>query len=239
LNADAPKFNDDFSNYFVISNLPKAEEAKVDKLKGILTKALTAKHFKVANEDIDMPLDVETQKTEGVAFVKMSNEDNARIGVAIFNGYKMTKKNIFVACLMSEFNKLMETSNAAEHKQLPTMKDLRSNILETKFDQYMYQCGKTVHVNNFSASSAQNKGDANQVTIIENASDKKVFWSPLGTYLIIIKADRVVFMGGSGNMREIITLAQSKADKVIMSPCERYVLTYSPQADVCFTVWNF
>lgn len=61
----------------------------------------------------------------------------------------------------------------------------------------------------------------------------------MGTYLIIVKADRVVFMGGAGQMREIITLNQSKTEKVIMSPCERYVLTYSPGADVCFTVWNF
>lgn len=24
-----------------------------------------------------------------------------------------------------------------------------------------------------------------------------------------------------------------------MSPCEKYVLTFSPKGDVCFTVWNF
>jgi hypothetical protein len=153
-NADAPKFNDDFSNYFVISNLPKTEESKVDKLKGILIKALSAKHYKMNSEDIEMPINEETQKTDGVAFVKITNEDNARIGVAIFDGYKMTKKNIFVACLMSEFNKLMETEDSVEVKQLPTLKDLRCNILETKSEQYMYQCGKNVWVNNFSASSA-------------------------------------------------------------------------------------
>jgi hypothetical protein len=33
LREDAPKFNADFSNFFVINNLPITEEAKVDKLK--------------------------------------------------------------------------------------------------------------------------------------------------------------------------------------------------------------
>lgn len=40
-------------------------------------------------------------------------------------------------------------------------------------------------------------------------------------------------------MIPIITLPQAKVQHVNMSPCERYVLTYSPMADVAFTVWNF
>ena len=50
----------------------------------------------------------------------------------------------------------------------------------------------------------------------------------MGTYLIVIKADKIVFMGGAGNMREIITLSTAKVTAVTMSPCERYVMTYSP-----------
>ena len=33
---DAPKFNDDFSNYFVINNLPKTNEAKIAKLVSLI-----------------------------------------------------------------------------------------------------------------------------------------------------------------------------------------------------------
>jgi hypothetical protein len=49
----------------------------------------------------------------------------------------------------------------------------------------------------------------------------------------------VVFLGGGGSMRPIITLKLNKCHTVMMSPCERYVLTYSPTSDTCFTVWNF
>lgn len=45
-------------------------------------------------------------------------------------------------------------------------------------------------------------------------------------------------MGGE-NMAPIITIPQSKVTHVMMSPCERYVLTYSPKGDSQFTVWNF
>lgn len=93
-------------------------------------------------------------------------------------------------------------------------------------------------VNYFSATSSQNKQDENTVTVLEQATDRAATWSPKGTYLIIIKADKVVFYGG-GNMRIIITLKISKVHHVSMSPCERYVLTYSPMGDTAFTFWNF
>jgi len=40
-------------------------------------------------------------------------------------------------------------------------------------------------------------------------------------------------------MVPIITLPQTKVKDVRMSPCEKYVLTFSPMANVAFTVWNF
>ena len=47
-----------------------------------------------------------------------------------------------------------------------------------------------------------------------------------------------MFLGGE-NMTPIITIPQGKVLHVEMSPCERYVLLYSPMADVPFVVWNF
>ena len=40
-------------------------------------------------------------------------------------------------------------------------------------------------------------------------------------------------------MTPIIVLPQNKVDFVSMSPCEKYVLTWSPRGEVGFTVWNF
>ena len=54
----------------------------------------------------------------------------------------------------------------------------------------------------------------------------------------MIKPDKVIFLGGK-DMTPIIVLPKHKVISVKMSPCERYVLTYSPMGDTCFTVWNF
>jgi len=56
--------------------------------------------------------------------------------------------------------------------------------------------------------------------------------------LIVIKPDKVIFLGGK-EISPIIVLPQQKVHCVKMSPCEKYVLTYSPLAEVGFTVWNF
>ena len=105
---DAPKMNDDFSNYFVINNLPKCKEDKIGKLVTLIETSIKKKNLKVTSEDIEIPINPETQETDGVAFVKMSNEENARIGVSIFDGFKLTKNNIFASCLLPEFEKIMQ-----------------------------------------------------------------------------------------------------------------------------------
>ena len=111
---DAPKLNDDFSNYFVINNLPKCKEDKVPKLVTLIESSLKKKNIKVTPEDIDIPINPTTEETDGVAFVKLSNEENARIGVSIFDGFKLTKNNIFAACLLPEFEKIMQTTEKFE-----------------------------------------------------------------------------------------------------------------------------
>lgn len=40
-------------------------------------------------------------------------------------------------------------------------------------------------------------------------------------------------------MAPIISLPQQKVISVKMSPCEKYVVTFSPMAEIGFTVWNF
>lgn len=68
---DAPKMNDDFSNYFVINNLPKCKEEKIPKLVALIEKAIKGKNLKIEDGDIDIPINPDTNETDGVAFIKM------------------------------------------------------------------------------------------------------------------------------------------------------------------------
>ena len=60
LNANAPKLDEDFSNYFVINNLPKCEEKKVAKLKDLIIKASGKQNLTVKEENIDISIDPAT-----------------------------------------------------------------------------------------------------------------------------------------------------------------------------------
>jgi hypothetical protein len=58
--GDAPKMNDDFSNYFVINNLPKCKEDKLPKLITLIETSLKKKNLKVDPADIDIPINPAT-----------------------------------------------------------------------------------------------------------------------------------------------------------------------------------
>lgn len=118
------------------------------------------------------------------------------------------------------------------------LQSLRAPIFDVRREQYLYKAGKNIHINKFDRTQASNGQKDESLAVFESTPESKPCWSPKGTYLIMIKADKVLFLGGE-NMVPIITIPQAKVTHVEMSPCERYVLTYAPKGDVAFTIWNF
>jgi len=58
-----------------VNNLPKCKMEKLPKLTTLLESTLKKKNLKINTEDIEMPINPETQETDGVAFIKMANEE--------------------------------------------------------------------------------------------------------------------------------------------------------------------
>ena len=113
LQPDAPKLDDDFSNYFIINGLPiikKEEEAKIDKLKGYIKKQLGENGIQVEFDDMDISFDEAKKQTYGTAFLKMRSEEEARLGATIMLGKKLGKSITLVTCLFSEFEQMMSDS---------------------------------------------------------------------------------------------------------------------------------
>ena len=99
----------------------------------------------------------------------------------------------------------MLTSDSVEEAAASySLIDLRDPLLDTKREQFLFQIGKDVHLK--WQSSNQGEGE---MSVIPHTlqSDKNVQWSPKGTYLIIIKHDKVEFHGGK-KMNPIITLPE-------------------------------
>jgi hypothetical protein len=96
LRTDAPKLDEDFSKYFLINNLPRCDEAKSKKLISLLTKLYQKKDYNIDESSIHMPLNDEGM-TEGVAFILAQNEEKAKLGAAILNGYQLDRNHLLSA----------------------------------------------------------------------------------------------------------------------------------------------
>jgi hypothetical protein len=73
----------------------------------------------------------------------------------------------------------------------------------------MFKSGKNIHINIFDRNQAVNGQKDEQLAVFDSTVDTKPCWSPKGTYLILIKADKVLFLGGE-KMVPIITIPQAK-----------------------------
>lgn len=82
-------------------------------------------------------------------------------------------------------------------------KDLRAPVFDIKHEQYFYKHGNNLQIDYFSPT--QNPLESNTLLSLPKATDKPLSWSPQGTYLIQIKPDKVVFLGGQ-QMTPIIVL---------------------------------
>ena len=141
----------------------------------MIIKTTTKQNLNVTEENIEVPIDDNTNQTYGVAFIKMNNEENARIGAALFDNFKLTKNNIFATCLMPEFERIMQTSEQFELPEAAAdLRDLHAPIFDLKREQYFYSNGKNVVINKFDKQRAQNgQADENVITL-EGAAEKPV-----------------------------------------------------------------
>lgn len=144
--ADAPKLDEDFSKYFLINNLPKCNEAKSKKLIELLIKLYQKKNYTIDPERITMPFDAEGN-TEGVAFIQVNSEEQAKLGAAIINNHQLDKNHLLSACQINEFEKIMQTSDSVEETAASySLMDLRDPLLDTKHEHFLYQLNKEVHI---------------------------------------------------------------------------------------------
>ena len=141
-NEDAPKLNEDFSNIFIISNLPKAEAEKLPKLKSVIMKIFTKKGADYITEDmIDIPMAGE--KSAGCAIVKVETTTQARLASEGINGFAMTKKNTLTAATWSEFERIIKIpDNSFSLLKFASLEDLKSYLLNPCSTEYLVQQGQ-------------------------------------------------------------------------------------------------
>lgn len=175
----------------------------------------------------------------------MKTEEDAKIIAGIYNGFKLDKKHTFSCCIFPEYEKKIKQDENQQDSEI-SLKDkylrLNNHMLETRKSQYAFQVNKKVHVGALHGMTKilWNLDESEREVEYERPfeSDKPYQWSPKGTYLVLVKSDKVEFLSGH-DMQPILSIQRPKVDTVIFSPCEKYIVLYMPKAASQYEVWNF
>jgi len=220
-----PKESDGIDSVIVIDNVPQVDSARVEKLKNVVRK-IYSKFGKLMNEHY--PVD-EEGKTKGYIFLEFNNHANALEAVKQTNNYKLDKAHTFQVNLFSDFEKYEAIPEVWEPPKPADYKDqgnLRSWLQDAEAnDQYsvIHKGGEEVTI------FANHNPEPLEVQTRPRWTETYVKWSPLGTYLATFHTRGIALWGGD-DFHQISKFAHPGVQYIEFSPCEKYLVTFSPSA---------
>ncbi|CAB3378909.1 Hypothetical predicted protein [Cloeon dipterum] len=218
-----PREEDSYEGIIVVDGAPQVGPERLEKLKGVIKK-MYGKFGTIINEFY--PTD-EKNVTKGFIFLEYKNPSDAVDAVNATNNYKLDKQHTFLVNHYSDFEKysnIPDEWTVPEPQEYKDQGNLHYYLLDPDaYDQYCLICsgGSTVQI-------WQNA--APEPTVVEerpNWTETYVRWSPLGTYMATFHARGVALWGGP-KFKQIMRFSHTGVQLIDFSPCERYLVTYSP-----------
>lgn len=244
---EAPRLNTDFGSYFLLCGLPIVDETKREKLLKVLTNIFSKKGIDyIKQENITILLDEKTGQSYGTAFIQCDSTKQARQASAAIHNFALGKANTIMSSTFDEFERLIKVPDEYEPPKFADLADLYTYSMDPKNDQFLVREDNKVIVKMNKTPTKADKtvttpdfheelvGPHSEVSI---KTKRNAQWSPQGRYLIVIN-ENVCLYGGSGFdlIREII---HTDVTHAIVSPCERYIMTFSKDADEKEGNYNF
>jgi len=221
-----PKESDGVDSVIVVDGIPVVDAAKQEKLKAVIRK-IYQKYGKIVTEHYPM---ADSTQTKGYMFLEFSRHEDAVEAVKATNNYKLDKHHFFTVNLFSDFEKYEDISTEWEPpKEQPYVDqgNRKSFLLnENAHDQYavVYNGGEKVGVFRNALP------EATTVDERERWTESYVKWSPQGSYLATFHSKGIALWGGPG-FQKIARLAHPGVQFIDFSPCEKYIVTFSPGID--------
>jgi len=220
-----PNESDSLDTVIIVDNVPVVGPDRLEKLKTIIKKVFT-KFGNVVNEFYPE----ENGKTKGYIFLEFSNSSDAANAIKTANGYKLDKSHTFVVNSFSDFDKYKNITpewKPPAKEEYKAICNLKSYLLEPDSnDQY-----SVIHAGGDKVVILQN--GVNSPSLIskrDNWTDTITRWSPTGAYLATFHRQGIALWGGP-NFERIQRFNHSNVQLMDFSPCERYVVTFSPVPD--------
>ncbi|XP_067673505.1 eukaryotic translation initiation factor 3 subunit B-like [Haliotis asinina] len=220
-----PKPTDGIDSVIVVDNVPEVGPERLEKLQNVIRK-LFSKFGNIVNEFYPE----KDGKTKGYIFLEYTSPLHAQEAVKMTNGYKLDRMHTFAVNLFSDFDRY---ENVPEEWTLPEPKPYHDpgNLrywLQNKDcrDQYsvIYEGGEKTAI-------FLNSGS--EPTLIEERArwtETYARWSPQGTYLATFHQKGIALWGGE-KFEQIMRFSHPGVQLIDFSPCERYLVTFSPLQD--------
>uniref|UniRef100_A0A8C7AFS2 Eukaryotic translation initiation factor 3 subunit B n=1 Tax=Neovison vison TaxID=452646 RepID=A0A8C7AFS2_NEOVI len=221
---DRPQEADGIDSVIVVDNVPQVGPDRLEKLKNVIHK-IFSKFGKITNDFYPE----EDGKTKGYTFLEYASPAHALDAVKNADGYKLDKQHTFRVNLFTDFDKYMTISDEWDIPEKQPFKDLVNMAfwMEAECrDQY------SVIFESGDRTSIFWNDVKDPVSIEERArwTETYVRWSPKGTYLATFHQRGIALWGGE-KFKQIQRFSHQGVQLIDFSPCERYLVTFSPLMD--------
>ncbi|VVD05701.1 unnamed protein product [Leptidea sinapis] len=219
--AQKPKESDGYENVIVVDGCPQVGPERLEKLQSVITK-IFSKFGKIVNEYYPTN---ENGVTIGYIFLEYSNPQNAAEAVQATNNCKLDKQHTFLVNLFTDFQKYAEIPKEWEPpapQPFKVQSDLQWYLMDPDaYDQFLVGIGTGV--------ALQVWQNALPEPVMLQERPTYAVWSPLGTYLATFHWRGVALWSGP-KFAQFQKFYHPEARFISFSPCENYIVTFSPTA---------
>ena len=231
-----PQVDTSFKHAIIVDGLPIVPEAKKDKLMNVVRKFFSQVGT-IIEGGLEMPM--ENDSSLGFAFVEFATDAEAKMAIQKANGYKLDKSHTFVVNSFEDHAKYMAVPEEEQEFQ-PQPFQPRENLLDWlgdrgARDQYLVRYGDETEI----WWNTPGKPNQEPAYAKRNWSDALVRFSPRGTYLATFHRLGIMLWGGP-SWKRLLKINHGGVKLIDFSPCENYLVTWSPESDqsLALIVWD-
>ncbi|PAA71608.1 hypothetical protein BOX15_Mlig024115g1 [Macrostomum lignano] len=224
--AEKPQEKKAINNALVLSGLPIVDSARIERLQAFIRDKFLDKHGEVVK--FSMPTD-ENGNSLGFALCCFQTDQQALDALTDIQGASLDKMHTLNVFKFSDFNRLADADDEwkpPEKAPFVDRGDLRSWLREDRcHDQFgvLHTAGSVATIYWHWPGDPQPVDSATR----NNWTESRLHWSPLGTYLATYHTKGIALWGGE-KFEQINRFQHKNVQIIDFSPCERYLVTFSP-----------